>query len=570
MKNRRKARELTLQILYQMDVRKVSAGEVLKVVLSRYHFKPEVEKFSRKLIQGTCYFLPWIDNIVKRYAKNWTIERMAIIDRNILRFSIYELLFLRKIPPAVTINEAVEIAKRYGTLDSGKFVNGILDKIHKERGLDSTLRWDCLNQRLHNPILASFIKLKKTRKAWLVGGFIRDSLLGRKSRDLDIILDGSDFKLVKKFAQKYGKYPICLNSDLRRVVLSKEYQLDFTLKKSSTLESNLKERDFTIDALALDLESNSLNNPHLCLIDIKNGLENLLNGKIALVTNKALNADPLRLLKAFRLKSQLDFKIEDNLLNKILKKHQSIDKIAKERIKGEICLILSSSKSGDHLTHPAAKKLLERILSTPIYIENLCYLEKILNPEAELISSLKPKLIEHLRRRVSGETRAELLKIISLIFPFSPSKKIGEKVTETLKLSGRERKLIQKIINLFPLLKESIGKPLDSPEVSVFLSKGGEETVETCLAVIASKPEDASLLYLCSEIIATFFKKQALILRPPKLVSGDELIKLLGIQPGPKVSIILEKIHQAQITGKVQQKEEAIKLAYQILSNDKK
>ncbi len=570
MKNRRKARELTLQILYQTDVRKVSAEEVSKVVLSRYHFKSEVEEFSRKLIQGTCHFLPWIDNIIKRYAKNWTIERMAIVDRNILRFSIYELLFLRKIPPAVTINEAVEIAKRYGTLDSGKFVNGILDKIHKERGSDSALRWDCLNQRLHNPILASFIKLKKTRKAWLVGGFIRDSLLGRKSRDLDIILDGSDFELVKKFAQKYGKYPICLNSDLRRVVLSKEYQLDFTLKKSSTLESNLKERDFTIDALALDLESNSLNNPHLYLIDIKNGLENLLNGKIALVTNKALNADPLRLLKAFRLKSQLDFKIEDNLLNKILKEHQSIDKVAKERIKGEICLILSSSKSGDHLTHLAAKKLLERILSTPIYIENLRYLERILNSETELISSLKPKLVEHLRRRVSGETRAELLKIISLIFPFPPSKKIGEKVTETLKLSGRERKLIQKIINLFPLLKESIGKPLDSPEVSVFLSKGGEETVETCLAAIASKPEDAGFLYLCSEIIATYFKKQALILHPPKLVSGDELIKLLGIQPGPKVSIILEKIHQAQITGKVQQKEEAIQLAYQILNNNKK
>jgi len=568
MKNRRKARELTLQILYQMDIRGVLAEEVLKAVLSYHRFRPEVEEFSCKLIRGTCRFLPWIDDIIKGYAKNWTLDRMAIIDRNILRFSIYELLFLKKIPPAVTINEAVEIAKRYGTLDSGKFVNGILDKIRKERGSSSILKWTYLSQKLRNPILASFIKLKKTRKAWLVGGFIRDSLLGRKSRDLDIVLDGSDFELVERFAKGYGKYPICLDNELRRVVLSEGYQLDFTLKKSSPLEFDLKKRDFTIDALALGLDSNSLNNPHLCLIDIKNGLQDLLNGKIALATDKALDDDPLRLLKAFRLKSQLGFEIEDNLLNMILKKYQSIDKVAKERIKEEICLILSSPRSGDHLTHPAAKKLLERILGTPIYPENLRYLEKVLNSEIEMLPSLKSKLMEHLRRKVGGETRVEILKIISLTSSFSPSKEIVEKVTKALRLGRRETKLIQKVINLLPLLRESIGKPLNSPEVSVFLSRGKEETVETCLAAIASKPGDTDYLHLCGEIMATFFERETLILHPPKLVSGDELVKLLGIQPGPKVSIILEKIHQAQIAGKVQQRQEAIQLAYHILNNE--
>ncbi|NQS89465.1 transcription antitermination factor NusB [Patescibacteria group bacterium] len=567
MKNRRKARELTLQILYQTDIRKVSAGEALKIVLSCYHFKPEVEEFSRGLIQGTCHFLPQLDDIIKRYARNWTLDRMATIDRNILRFSIYELLFLKEIPPAVTINEAVEIAKRYGTLDSGKFVNGILDKIRKERGSSSVLRWSYLSQKFRNPVLASFIKTKKTKKAWLVGGFIRDSLLGRESRDFDIVLDGSDFEPVERFARKYGKSPICLNSELRRIVLNEGCQLDFTLKKSSTLESDLNRRDFTIDTLALDLDSNSLNNPHLYLIGIKNSLEDLLNGKIALVTNKALDDDPLRLLKAFRLKSQLGFEIEKNLLNMILEKYQSIDKVSAERIKEEIFLILSNPKAGDHLTHPAAKKLLERILDTPIRLENLRYLEKILNFETEPFSSLKPKLSQHLKRKVGGGTRLKLLKMISLTSPFS-SKKAAEKVTKALKLGKKETKLIQKVTALFPLLEESIDKHLDSSKISVFLSQGKEETVETCLAAIAFKPEDASYLRLCSEVIVTFFKKQVLILHPPKLVSGDELIKFLGIQPGPKVSIILEKIHQAQISGKIQQKEEAIRLACRVL-NDK-
>lgn len=564
MRNRRKARELTLQVLYQADVRDISPTEALRIVLSRYHFRSKVESFSRKLVEGTEEFLPCIDWLIKRYAKNWTLKRMAIVDRNILRFSIYELLLVKEVPPVVSINEAVEIAKRYGTEDSGKFVNGILDKIRKERASDSTLQWDYLKRKLNNPPLISFINLKDLKKAFLVGGFIRNGLLGRESADLDILLHGSDFEVVEKFAQYYGKSPISLNSELRRVLLPGGCQFDFTLKKSFKLEYDLKSRDFTIDALALDLDH--LDNPHLYLIDVKNGLEDLLNKKIALVSERALDDDPLRMLKAFRLKSQLNFTVDNTLAQMILEKYQLIDKVAKERIREEIFLILNNPHSGEHLSHPSARKLLDRIFNLPSHPENLCYLEKILNPQENLFASVKSQIKRHLKRNVGGVSRLFLLKLICLfIFP-SSAEKISKNITEALKLGRKQARLIHRVINFLPLLDQLKNSLSVSSAMSSFLLEAGEETVEISLVATVSRREDASYLDFCTRVLSFFFEKRSLILSPPKLVSGDELISLLGIEPGPKLSAILKRIHQAQIVGEVQEKDEAIKLARELLN----
>jgi transcription antitermination factor NusB len=83
------------------------------------------------LVRGVMKHREEIDRLISKYATNWDIARMAVIDRNILRFATFELLFADDIPPKVSINEAIDIAKRFGDKDSGSFVNGILDKIHK-------------------------------------------------------------------------------------------------------------------------------------------------------------------------------------------------------------------------------------------------------------------------------------------------------------------------------------------------------------------------------------------------------------------------------------------------------
>ena len=93
--------------------------------------KNEVREFSAFIIDGVAKNGALIDSLISKYATNWQIQRMPAIDRNILRLATYELLFADEVPPKVSINEAIEMAKKYGDKDSGKFVNGVLDKINK-------------------------------------------------------------------------------------------------------------------------------------------------------------------------------------------------------------------------------------------------------------------------------------------------------------------------------------------------------------------------------------------------------------------------------------------------------
>lgn len=136
MRKRTKAREFTLQILYQMDI----TGDTYDICLDNFwqaHIEEDIEKqvkdFTIQLIKGVADNLDIIDTKIAQYATNWQLKRMAVIDRNILRMSCYELMFSSDIPPKVSINEAIELAKKYSGPEAGKFVNGILDKIKLER-----------------------------------------------------------------------------------------------------------------------------------------------------------------------------------------------------------------------------------------------------------------------------------------------------------------------------------------------------------------------------------------------------------------------------------------------------
>ena len=131
MGNRSRAREAALKTLYQMDVTRDSPAEALKIFFRHHRVAVSSQPFVARLVEGTTQHLAEIDPLLRRHATNWTLERMAIVDRNILRLGAYELLYETETPPKVVINEAVELAKRFGTADSGKFVNGVLDSIHK-------------------------------------------------------------------------------------------------------------------------------------------------------------------------------------------------------------------------------------------------------------------------------------------------------------------------------------------------------------------------------------------------------------------------------------------------------
>ncbi len=132
MRLRSKARQIVLHLLYQIEISKLNYQEAFRNYLENNPQRQEVTDFSFCLLEGVMKNLEFIDSMIKKYVENWEIKRLAYIDRNILRLGCFELLFLEDIPPKVSINEAIELAKRFGDIQSPSFINGVLDKIFRQ------------------------------------------------------------------------------------------------------------------------------------------------------------------------------------------------------------------------------------------------------------------------------------------------------------------------------------------------------------------------------------------------------------------------------------------------------
>lgn len=136
MRKRTLAREFALQVLYQADITHDNCDSALNnfwQARNGENIEDQVKKFTGELVKGVTENLEAIDEKIARHATNWQLKRMAVVDRNILRMGCFELMFRDDIPFKVSINEAVELAKKYSSLEASKFVNGILDKVKLER-----------------------------------------------------------------------------------------------------------------------------------------------------------------------------------------------------------------------------------------------------------------------------------------------------------------------------------------------------------------------------------------------------------------------------------------------------
>lgn len=130
--SRRKAREYALQILYQYDLtREKPDRESLDLFWQQQNVNDSVRAFAEDLVNGTIKNIKQIDKVISSVTEHWELKRMAVVDRNILRAATYELLYRDDIPAAVTINEAIEIAKKYSSKEAASFINGLLDRITK-------------------------------------------------------------------------------------------------------------------------------------------------------------------------------------------------------------------------------------------------------------------------------------------------------------------------------------------------------------------------------------------------------------------------------------------------------
>ena len=129
MGGRRRSRELALQVLYQIDITRGNAGDALDLFCKSFEGLEKPGEFSEKLVEGVCRHRKEIDNIIEKYSDNWKLRRMSKVDRNVLRLAIFELFYCDDIPSKVTLNEAIDLGKKFGSEKSGSFINGILDSI---------------------------------------------------------------------------------------------------------------------------------------------------------------------------------------------------------------------------------------------------------------------------------------------------------------------------------------------------------------------------------------------------------------------------------------------------------
>jgi N utilization substance protein B len=134
MRVRHRARIAALQALYEIDTTQHVPTLVIEQRLQEFHLPEAGESFARALVQGVRDNQEFIDKLIERYAPDWPVDQIAVIDRNVLRISIFEILFRQDTPTKVAINEAVELAKQFGSDSSSRFVNGVLGSLVAQEG----------------------------------------------------------------------------------------------------------------------------------------------------------------------------------------------------------------------------------------------------------------------------------------------------------------------------------------------------------------------------------------------------------------------------------------------------
>jgi N utilization substance protein B len=137
---RRQARELAMQVLFCMDMQNNSSPQMLEHFCENFCPSKKSHPFFLKLVNGVLETRTEIDALIERFSQNWKIKRMSCVDRNVMRIAVFEMLHCDDIPPKVSINEAVDIGKKFGSEESGAFINGIMDSIREALDKDGMLK----------------------------------------------------------------------------------------------------------------------------------------------------------------------------------------------------------------------------------------------------------------------------------------------------------------------------------------------------------------------------------------------------------------------------------------------
>lgn len=437
---------------------------------------------------------------------------------------------------------------------------------------------------------------------FLVGGYTRDILLGKDCYDRDYVIKGeSAINFAHKAADYFDGYYVLLDEEhnIARVVMpDKKNTMDFAGCVGIDIDSDLKNRDYTINAIACKLEDDKC-----ALIDSLGGINDLKNKVIRAIGEKNLLDDPLRVLRAYRFAAQLGFSIEKSTLE-LIEKHKSlINNVSIERVTQELIKLFEGNFAGDSLCLMAKSGLLDEIFTelTPQrnVPPNLHHHLWLLDHSIETVKQLELKIKafpdwtkEHFYREFSPSIKAiSLLKLATLLHDlgkpstwnieddgrhrFIKHEEVGAEmvvgVLKRLKFSKAAIKYISKLIkyHMYPsqLLHEGT-ENLSEKAVMRMFRRIGEETPELLLLGMADRlstrgpeitekdiEENIKGLYF---LLEKYKKAQEEIKTLPKLTDGKEIMKILDISPSPLIGKILKDLNEAQISGDVNTHEEAL------------
>ena len=468
-------------------------------------------------------------------------------------------------------------------------------------------------------ILQGLAKQKKI-KVYLVGGFLRNFLLGRDCRDFDFAVSKDAIGLARLFGKKIKGAFVLLDQEhgCARIVKrqnGKIFTFDFADFRDKNLKQDLRHRDFTINTLCSDILRLNENPKliHSVLIDGKKALKDLEQKRIQAVSKKSFKEDPLRLLRAFSLRSQLNFDVEKKTLLQIKKDRDSVRQAAYERIRDEFFKILLTPRASENIRLMDKIGLLEEIIPQitvmyrvkqgdyhhlDVWPHSLQVLEELEAVVEEF--GMDPYIFDYLNESLAGErSRLGVLKLAALLHDIGKpqtkkiengktsfhshehvGKAIVRHIARLLKLSTRERYCLEDTV-LWHLRPGYLSNFKDPSERAIFryFRDTKEEALSILILSLADQRSTRGPLTtehdqkhhekIVRDLIARYIQKRQ---EKPfiRLINGNDLIKALKLKPSPLFGKILNEIEEKQVLGKILTKPEALKLAREIAKQEKK
>ena len=393
--------------------------------------------------------------------------------------------------------------------------------------------------------------------AYLVGGWVRDRLLNRQGKylDLDFVLPEKAVETAQAIARKYKAGFVVLDAErqIARVVF-KDGTADFAQQMGDSLEEDLGRRDFCMNAIALEchqLEQNVLSPLAVeQLIDPFDGIGDLKAKRIRMVAPENLADDPLRILRGYRQSAQLGFEIENLTRQVLVKLAPRLKSVAAERVRTELGYLLSMANGSHRMLDAISAHILDDWL--PPQSLNLDRFAKIEDAISQLVAKF-PSLQSFFEKQLSGDRHAlVIVKLAALTNSANALDSLGLSRTEQRWLLGTLRYLPQ-FINLIDNASFTEQYKLFQPTLEFF------PAIAT-LAMASNYDFDKITPWL-----ERWLNPNDAIAYPVALITGDDLRKDLGIPPSPKFGELLESIKIAQVEGRIHSKGEAIALIKSIL-----